>query len=130
MRFLTGGEITTLRWFCQVQSGNYDIALYNGTGTGASRAPSGTKVWSLGSTACPAAGFITVSLGATYFVNPEMWVAFAADNGVIRAGQTSPQVLGSGGYGRTGYADAAFPLPSTAPAMTAGLVTPVFIVGV
>ena len=63
---------TKLVWICTTQSGNYDVGIYNSAGT---------KIWSKGGTACPAAGVITETVsGVIMDKGQTYWVGFSFDN--------------------------------------------------
>jgi len=67
-------SVAFLEWVCAVQSGNYDIGLYD---------DSGARLWSKGSTAFPAANASqveTVSPAVAMLAGTRYWLAFTADN--------------------------------------------------
>ena len=78
---------TNLRWFCTTSSGNYDVAIIDWD----TRA----RLWSKGSTACPAAGTIDepINGGAGITLSPgtDYGLCIAFDN-------TTADMLGTWGY--------------------------------
>lgn len=102
---------TKFAWWCSVQSGNYDLAIINAT----TRA----RLWSLGATACPAAGAIVNNIvaGPTLTAGVRYGLVFAADN--ITLAIRSCPINGAGmetlydgtiGYGRS---TVSYPVPAT-----------------
>ncbi len=67
-------SVAFLEWVCAVQSGNYDIGIYD---------DSGARLWSKGSSAFPAANAgqaETVSPAVAMLAGTRYWLAFTADN--------------------------------------------------
>lgn len=64
---------TKLVWICTTQSGNYDVAILNSAGT---------RLWSKGATACPAAATITETVsGVIMDKGQTYYIGFVFDNG-------------------------------------------------
>lgn len=65
---------TIIEWWCTVSSGNYDIGIIDWA--------TSARLWSLGSTACPAAGQVTVPIvaGPTLTAGTRYGITFGADN--------------------------------------------------
>lgn len=102
--------LTKLVWVSGTQSGNYDIGLYDAAGT---------RLWSKGSTASPAANTTTVETFTAVNIpkGALFYVALAADNATatFRAVTLVSAELTKtlGGVATTTTVAAAFPLPST-----------------
>lgn len=107
--FCAERAITKLRAYVQVQSGNWDMGVYDDDGTNG--AP-GTLLASLGGGATPAPGPQQVTIPSTV-VGPGHWLAIAADN--ITAtflGMDGSIVTGIGAMAY--FQASAYPLPATA----------------
>lgn len=113
---------TEFCWWCTTQSGNYDVGLIDwGTRT---------RLWSSGSTACPAAGPVIVPIvaGPTLSAGTLYGVVFAADNATLAlASGFCPEVgmtLTYDGDISSGIVSASFPIPATVGVWTESLDTP------
>ena len=112
---------TKFIWYCTTQSGNVDGAVYNATTL--------ARLWSKGSTACPAAGTITWAVaGLTLQPGVKYLLAWGADNNTaaLRAATLATADLGTtyaGAIG-VGYVNGSFALPNPIGALTAGTVLP------
>lgn len=116
-------ELTPLKfvWWNTVQNGNYDVAVYDNA--------TGNRLWSKGSTACPAAGeHVEVVAGLTLQPGVEYVLGFAADNNTvsIRSASLALSSLGTLYDGSAGvfYVAGSFPFPAVLGARTAGTVFP------
>ena len=113
---------TKFAWWESVQNGNYDVAIIDAT----TRA----RLWSLGSTAAPAAGAIVNAIvaGPTLTAGTRYGLVIASSSATF-AFECSPQ-LSSGAatlYDGTigfGTAAAAFPVPATFPVWTEAAYAP------
>jgi hypothetical protein len=102
---------TKFVWWCVTQNGNYDIAIINAT--------TRVRLWSLGSTACPAAGQQVVAIaGAPTLTAGTRYGLVIASSSATFAIQTSP-TLPTGastlydGVIAAGRVAASFPIPAT-----------------
>lgn len=112
---------TKFIWYCTTQSGNVDAAVYNATTM--------VRLWSKGSTACPAAGTVSWAVaGLTLLPGVRYLLAWGADNNTValRAATlaTSDLALAYDGSVAVGYVAGSFPLPTPLGALTAGTVLP------
>jgi hypothetical protein len=113
---------TRIRWWCTVQNGNFDIGIVNAT----TRA----RMWSLGSTACPAVGVVTnnILVPPTLVAGTVYEMAFSADNNTLalRAVTLALNTLGVLYAGTNGvrYDAGAHPIPNPLPGANAGTVIP------
>jgi hypothetical protein len=101
--------VDTFNWSCGVQSGNYDIGIYD---------EDGNRLVSLGSTACPAAGSVSAAFAAVQLRAGRLYyLAIVFDNTVARingvALSSTEQARGLNGNYLHRYYAAQFPLPST-----------------
>lgn len=107
---------TKFAWWCVTQSGNYDLAIIDMATL--------NRLWSLGSTAYPAAGPIvnTIAAGPTLAAGTRYGLAIASSSGTF-AFQSSPALptngatLYDGSFG-TGYVSSSFPIPATLGALS------------
>lgn len=108
-----------------VASGNMSMAYYTNGGTGASAKPTGGQLATTGAIAVPAAGTVTVALGASVTPHLADWVAMSCDN------TTATFTCQIGGVNTTlasGLAwvqSAAHPLPATPSSLSVGAFTQV-----
>lgn len=104
--------ITRLRWIASTASGNYDIGIYDS---------SGTKLWSKGSTTWPASQLVTetVSPAVALTAGQEYRIAFAGDNitgkfiGPSAAFSASDMMKLATGVEMCHAVSTVFPLPSS-----------------
>lgn len=110
---------TKFVWWCTTQSGNYDVALIS--------ASSRARLWSSGSTACPAAGQVSVNIaaGPTLNAGTTYGMVFAADNTTLKLAGCPVLVTGMGtlydGVIGIGTVSASFPIPATLSAWSAAV---------
>lgn len=109
-----GQTVSSLRINVGIASGNIDVGIYSGTGSGTSSLPS-TLLGHTGSIACPTAGLATVSLLAPVTIPPGAWFAIVADNTTVTFTNVAA-VVAALQAGRTAFQNTAFPLPATAAA--------------
>lgn len=84
MRLLTGGvPMSKVAVDVGVQSGNIAVAVYRNSGVGKAARPTGGRLATSGSVACPAVGYQEIDLGATIVPQPGDWVAIATDNATV-----------------------------------------------
>lgn len=112
---------TSIRWWCAVQNGNYDVGIY--------RKSTLARLWSKGTTACPAAGVVTNAVAAvTLTAGIEYYLALAFDNNTAEFYGAPLSVAGMGdlydGTIGVGYRAAVMPLPNPIGALTTGTVVP------
>lgn len=114
-RLISGGLVSSMKWQMTVSSGNYDIGIYSCSPSGGFFPPS-SRVFSIGTTAMPAAGEITVTVSPPRSVSPSLnYFAFVVDNTTATpynwpGGTTQTLPLQSWMY----FESAAIPLPLTA----------------
>ncbi|QOR55359.1 MAG: hypothetical protein SHS37scaffold145_10 [Phage 71_18] len=115
-RVIKGGTITSVGIGVQTQSGNTSVGVLRGA---AGRALPTTRVVTSGTTACPAAGFATVTVASTAVDETTDWLAIDSDNATINlyTGGFTSSLAGNLGLGYMAYQDGTFPLPAS-PSMT------------
>lgn len=131
MRVVGAETISKIGLEVGTSSGNICVAAYRNAGSGRSAAPTGGRLATSGSVACPASGYAEVSLGSSISLEPGDWLALAADNttATFRCQTFSTAVAFATYAGRAGFQDSALPLPST-PSVTAGLIRAFLLLGV
>ncbi len=101
---------TKFCWWCDVQSGNYDVGIIDWS--------TRTRLWSSGSTACPVAGPVVVPIvaGPSLMAGTRYGLVFAADNTTIApvAGlfPVAGMVIAYDGSILYGRVSASFPIPA------------------
>lgn len=115
-RLQGAGTISKIRLYIVASSGNLCVAVYAGTGSGASAAP-GTQLATSGSVASPGTGAREISLGASVYVDNTCWIGLSADNNTISFSETNRATSNQIQQGLAGYQASAHPCPSS-PSMT------------
>ena len=130
-RCADGGTVTAIGFQVVVTGGNMSVGFYSNSGTGRSAAP-GAPIAVTASTAVPAVGYQTISLGGTFTVLPGDWIAIAADSTTptFRATITGTAAVTALGAGRLYLKDTSFPLPNaTLTGLSAALGAGIVLVG-
>lgn len=80
-RVLGSGTISKIGLEVMTASGNISVAVYSKTGSGINAKP-GARVATSGAIACPAVGYVEISLGASVAVSDGDYLALSCDNAV------------------------------------------------
>jgi hypothetical protein len=131
-RLISGGTVGVLLYQVGTQSGNVDVGIYANTGSGESAAPSSSR-FTLGTTPCPAAGTISVTVSPALQVTAGGdWFALAADNATATFGTTYSELFQTEMMRSWGvFRSSSFPLPASllGGGVSYGMARPFVIVG-
>lgn len=107
-------SVSSIEIYVGTSSGNISVGIFGSTGTLRSRRPNSRRATS-GAVACPAAGYASISLGATISVTAGSdWFGLSTDNSTATFRSAAALPYDAFLLGRQGYQNTGHPLPATA----------------